>query len=542
MKAYGYCQLYPFLRIAVCLASGIAVGYVLRDYLAPSMVYAAFFVTLLAGFITMRHPTVQSILLMGAVGTGGASLLMLHAEQLHLKSSDTETVYRAVLLNRPTARGKVVRCDIRMIDGEYAGKTIRATILRDTLTGRHSHLDTGDGILAYSSVQPLTDDTRRFNYALYLRTQHIAGTTFIHHNAWKEVTADLSTLTSAERTRLRLLRWRDRLKEEYRLKGFDENEYAIISAMTLGDKTTLTPDLKDTFAAGGASHLLALSGLHLGILYGLLALLVPKRRHPYLSGLLLMATIWGYTMLVGMMPSVVRAAIMLSIYAFVELLGRKKLSLNTLGLAATIMLTVHPFGFFDIGFQLSFMAVFGIALCHDSLLRVIPRRWQTKIAVPVWSIVSVSLAAQISVMPLVIYHFGSFPTYFLLTNLVAVPLATVILYLSVAVWGLSFSSSLQTIVVSALSGFAHTLNEFLKWVAALPGANLQGLSINLPQLAAIYVGFAFMFALLHRLFPRHFDPILTRSHESPNRYCSMTGKEPASGRKLSGSMEYEDKK
>ena len=505
MKTYGYCQLYPFLRIAVCLASGIAGSYVLRDYLAPSMVYAAFFVTLLAGFFVMRHPTVQSILLMGAVGTGGASLLMLHAEQLHLENSDTETVYRAVLLNRPTAKGKVVRCDIRMIDGEYAGKTIRATILRDTLTGRYSHLDTGDGILACSTVRPLTDDTCRFNYALYLRTQHIAGTTFIYHNAWKEVAADLSTLTSAERTRLRLLRWRDRLKEEYRLKGFDENEYAIISAMTLGDKTTLTPDLKDTFATGGASHLLALSGLHLGILYGLLALLVPKRRHPYFSGLLLMATIWGYTMLVGMMPSVVRAAIMLSIYAFVELLGRKILSLNTLGLTATIMLIVHPFGFFDIGFQLSFMAVFGIVLCHDSLLRVIPRRWQTKIVVPVWSIISVSLTAQISVMPLVIYHFGNFPTYFLLTNLVAVPLTTVILYLSIAVWGLSFSNLLQSFVVSLLSEFTHALNNFLTWVAALPGANLQGLSINLPQLTVLYVGIAITFALLHRLFPRHFD-------------------------------------
>ena len=166
---------------------------------------------------------------------------------------------------------------------------------------------------------------------------------------------------------------RDRLLQRLSDGGIEGDAYAVVAAMALGDKSALTKELKDVYSLTGASHVLALSGLHLGIIYMLLSLLVRGRRWRMLSQLFLIISIWGFVFLVGMSMSVVRAAIMLSVYALLSLGHRDKMSVNTLAFTAIVMLMVNPMSLFDVGFQLSFMAVFSILVWYPLFEGLIPQ-------------------------------------------------------------------------------------------------------------------------------------------------------------------------
>ena len=154
--------------------------------------------------------------------------------------------------------------------------------------------------------------------------------------------AESHRFSRVERTRLRCLQWRQQLLARYEAQGLEGEQYAVVAAM--------------------AAHVLALSGLHLGIIYTLLSLLVVGRRWQMLSQLVCILGIWAFAFLVGLSASVVRSAIMLTVYALLSLGHRDKMSLNTLAFTAILMLVVNPRSLFDISFQLSFMAVASILL------------------------------------------------------------------------------------------------------------------------------------------------------------------------------------
>jgi competence protein ComEC len=236
------------------------------------------------------------------------------------------------------------------------------------------------------------------------------------------------------------------------------------------------------YSQTGASHVLALSGLHLAIIYTLLSLLTVGRRRRMVSQALLVLSIWAFVFLVGLPSSVVRAAVMLSVYALLSLGHRDKMSVNTLAFTAMMMLMVNPMALYDVGFQLSFMAVFSILVCLPLFERVFSRQYLLTHR-PVrwaWSLVSVSCAAQIGVAPLIAYYFGRFSTYFLLTNFIVVPAATLILYLSLIVFILP---SLTFLLIYAVS----ILNKTLTLIASIPGTCIDGLHPSVIQVSMVYL-------------------------------------------------------
>ena len=282
----------------------------------------------------------------------------------------------------------------------------------------------------------------------------------------------------------------DRLSDS----GVDGSVYAVVAAMSLGDKSQLTKNLRETYALTGASHILALSGLHLGIIYTLLSLLLNRRRWQVASQVVIIVCIWLFVFLVGMPASVVRSAVMLTVYALLSLGHRDKMSVNTLAFAAIVMLLFNPMALFDLGFQLSFMAVLAILLFYPLFERV----WSQSFYLNhrafkwVWAMLAVSCAAQIGVAPLIAYYFGRFSNYFLLTNLVVIPAATLILYLSLVVL---LIPSLAYLLIYTVD----TLNCLLTWIATLPGASIEGLHPTLLQLSMVYVVIAAVYLLVDRL-------------------------------------------
>ena len=304
---------------------------------------------------------------------------------------------------------------------------------------------------------------------------------------------DTSSISRLDRSKTYFLEKRNELLERLSDHGVDGSVYAVVAAMTLGDKSQLTNELRKTYAITGASHILALSGLHLGIIYTLLSLLLSRRRWWIVSQVVIIVCIWLYVFLVGMTVSVVRSAVMITVYALLSLGHRDKMSVNTLAFAAIVMLLFNPLSLFDVGFQLSFLAVLAILLFYPLFEGVWsqPFLMDHRVFKWLWTMLSVSCAAQIGVAPLIVYYFGRFSCFFLLTNLLVVPAATLILYLSLVVLLIPSLAYLLIYIVDAL-------NRLLTWIATLPGVSIEGLHPTLLQVSMAYVIIMAVYLLLRR--------------------------------------------
>ena len=221
----------------------------------------------------------------------------------------------------------------------------------------------------------------------------------------------------------------------------DSNLHATLCALTIGDRRHMSREQKESFSAAGAMHVLALSGLHIGIafaiIYRILGLLVFLPYGKVARNVAALAFIGGYMLLSGCSPSVVRAATMIFIYKIAAGSFRRADRIGTIALAALMSCTISPLQITSIGFQLSYSAVLGIILlfpvCTGAYREISAgKRWATGLAGKVlswfWGTISLSVCCQIATLPLSLYHFGSSAPYFLITNLIAVPTATAILY------------------------------------------------------------------------------------------------------------------
>ena len=302
-----------------------------------------------------------------------------------------------------------------------------------------------------------------------------------------------ASVSRLNRSKTYFLEQRAKLLDRLSESGVDGSAYAVVAAMALGDKSQLTRELKDAYAISGASHILALSGLHLGIIYTLLSLLLSRRRWQVTTQVVIIVSIWLFVFLVGLSASVVRSAVMVTVYALLSLGHRDKLSVNTLAFAAIVMLLFNPLSLFDVGFQLSFMAVLAILLFYPLFenLWSQPFLLDHRVFRWLWTMLAVSCAAQIGVAPLIAYYFGRFSCYFLLANLVVVPAAALILYLSLSVLLIPSLAYLLIYIVD-------TLNQLLVSIAALPGASIEGLHPTPLQVWMVYVIIGAVYLLLIR--------------------------------------------
>jgi competence protein ComEC len=231
-----------------------------------------------------------------------------------------------------------------------------------------------------------------------------------------------------------LERWRNRQLEIWKERISDEEVFSIAAAMVLGYKDELSRELRATYAQTGASHVLAVSGLHVGLIYLFLSNLLGRMRQGRylraLNTLLCIGGIWGFALLTGAAPSVMRASTMFSFMLVGKQLGWRISIYNSLAASAFFLLCINPLWLFHIGFQLSYLAVLGIVIFQPLWYRLwIPdNRWLDKI----WALVAVSLAAQLATLPLTLFYFHQFPTYFWLSGLVVVPAAPFIIGLGIA--------------------------------------------------------------------------------------------------------------
>lgn len=488
-------QMYPFLRIAIVLVAGIMTGDVLYGHVSVRLVLWILVALVCATVVVYKKADgkkLTTLLLMLDVFVLGIWNVGRVEQRLDVPINRGAEMYDAVVAERPVVGQRTIRCVLAVAEGRLAGQRIIAFFQKDSAIGDVQRLAVGDGVRVVSRLKPITNSRRLQNgHFDYVRYQHIHGVvarTYINKDSWKRSRVSMRRLGVMQRVLIGMRSARDRLLSHNEKHNMSESAYAVVAAMTMGDRSGLTRELRQSYAASGASHVLALSGLHLGVIYGLLSLIFVHRRMRVLGQVLAMVAIWAYAALVGMPPSVLRSATMLTIFAFVVLTGRRQVSLNTLAFAAVVQLVVSPLSLWDVGFQMSFLAVLGIVMLNMRLSNVeTPAcigRW--RVIGWVWSLVKVSLAAQLAVAPLSMYYFGTFPCYFLLTNLVAIPLATIIVYTSIVMYALGFWVWMQGVVATFVGWMATLMNTSLGFIASLPGACMYGVHINARQVWLMY--------------------------------------------------------
>ncbi len=322
-------------------------------------------------------------------------------------------------------------------------------------------------------------------------------------------------LSALDRTQLKAMEWRALLEESFRKMDISQDGYAVLVAMTLGDRSSLDAETRRYYSASGASHIMAVSGLHVGIIFQLLLFLLTGKRDsrkgiPIPIVVLAVTSIWAYTLLIGMPASAVRSSWMVTIYSLALVMSRQGESLNGLLLAAIIMLTISPSYLFDVSFQLSFSAVLAIIVLYPWVGNRLDTPWMKRHPVIKWALtlLGVSTAAQLGTMPLCAYHFGQVTCYSLLASMVAIPCASVILNGGVAYLALSTFPIVQGFVGNIIGWIMQALNGSLSFIASLPGACIKGLEINLFQLCLLYVVVIAFIHILHRYRPLriHLEP------------------------------------
>ena len=480
-------QMFPLLKGVVVLILGLLGG----EYLPDERVWmVALVLSLLAALVVGRWRLLQNVAVAAALFAWGACLMVVAEKDVNRTLPAGPVDYEGVLMSEPSVHGKVVRFDMMVLDGSHPLK-VKASLLRDTVERRYERLHVGDGIRAVSLLEPPRNflASPSFDYARWLRLHGYVAQTFIYYTDWIKAEVSLQSLSRMDHMRLYAQKMRRHLVGMLRGRLADEDAFSVVAAMALGDKSMLSRERREDYAVSGVSHVLALSGLHLGILYSLLTLLFFRRRRQWLVQLLAVSMVWCYALMVGLSPSVVRSSMMLTLYAFVSLIGRNAFSINALSFAALVMLMANPLNLYDIGFQLSFASVLAILLLVPLMERMLPWGVLRRNRVVKWlaSMLMVSVAAQVGTAPLVAYYFGRFSCYFFLSNLLAVPLTAAILWLAVlfflsAPW--AFAHELTADVLGLATGF---LNRYVSWVASLPGASIEGLSPSSGRVLAIYL-------------------------------------------------------
>ncbi|MDR0865446.1 MAG: ComEC family competence protein [Candidatus Symbiothrix sp.] len=330
-------------------------------------------------------------------------------------------LYEGQVLEEPVLKPKTYLCKVRIAAAEEAvcqqavDKQVVIYIPIDSLSLR---IVAGETLSFYARLEQSPP---------YLQKQSFAATGFIRKNNWSlepEKKQSFSIRLQALSVRRDLL---VRLQEIIP----DHSSYAVAAALMFGYRNEIDKDLQQAFINIGAAHILAISGSHFSILFGMLYFMLSfignSRKGKLIKQFILFPLIWGFAFLTGFSPSVIRAALMLSIWGIGDAFFYKSFSLNTVAIAAFFMLLFNPLYLFDVGFQLSFLAVASIILFNPYLVRLYKSR--NPMIQYTWELCCVSVSAQIGVLPVSIYYFHQIPVIFLATNICLIPLSAILLFL-----------------------------------------------------------------------------------------------------------------
>lgn len=322
-----------------------------------------------------------------------------------------------------------------------------------------------------------------FNYRQFCLFQQIGEQVFLSREDYKILPGKnihwLNNFTMA--TRLKIL-------SIIRKYIVSPNEKSIAEALLIGYRDDLDRDLVQAYSNTGVVHIIAISGLHLAMIYGLIAWLFQifgnSKKIKITKAIVVIVTLWAFTFIAGNAPGIMRSAVMFTFIVIGEVIERKVNIYNNLASSAFLILLFSPFSLWDVGFQLSYSAVLSIVLFSKHI-----QYWfylQNKLLRNLWELSSVTLSAQILTLPFILYHFHQFPALFLISNLIAVPLSGFILYAELILLLVSPINFLAVYAGKITALLINWLNNFIQYINQIPFAQVTSIQINILQTIFLY--------------------------------------------------------
>ncbi len=319
-----------------------------------------------------------------------------------------------------------------------------------------------------------------FDYSVYLSNRDIIGQIYLTENNFRKEGDSFNLLKYFFKIRL----WAE---SKFKALNLENEEFGILSALILGDKSYLNYQTKASFSNAGVIHILSVSGLHVGIIYLILISLFCRFNKPVFKIakiIMVLCGLWFYAGLSGMSPSVLRSTTMFSVFIIGQGLKYQYNIYHSMAISAFIILLFDPYAIIHAGFWLSYFAVASIVyfypLINNSLYFSAPYLKYF------WSLISVSIAAQIGTAPLVIYLFGFFPTWFLVANVFIIPILPFLLLAGIIAVVFPVGSIPFVFVSGFIFEILHFIIQLTMWISDLPYAQFISLQFDFPELGFFY--------------------------------------------------------
>lgn len=405
----------------------------------------------------------------------------LHYSHHNISTDQTIALEIKEVLKPTTYQHKYVGT-VTSLDNEPVAGDILINVNKDSLLQRRYGV--GDRLFIRSLIQdtPKPKNPYQFDYGKYLQRKGVYGQLSISN------THILRSTTSGQGVRVGISRFRESVQHKLASYAFTPDQLAVINALILGQRQGIDREMSEQYAAAGMMHILAVSGLHVGIVLLLLRLLtrpISGYRLRFVRSGIIIVLIWLFAILTGLSPSVLRAATMFSFLEASTLMGTKKETHNALIASAFVLLLFDPLLIYQVGFQLSYAAVIAILWIQPWLSKLITIK--NKMVKTVWDTASVTTAAQLGVMPLSLFYFHQFPGLFLVSNILIIPLLGVLLGAGILVVVLAGIGHLPDWMVLGFGKIIDLLNGFIGWVASKEAFVFKYISISFIVMIAAYV-------------------------------------------------------
>jgi len=499
MKEHGISLLkrIPMLKLLLPFVLGIIITYNIALPLLPTICICAFISLIFAAFSVFKSylkfkywwvKTVAIQLLF--VGIGALAMYCYQGSTQpnnlvkHYKQQPVIATILAPLVNKSKSYKALVSIDAVYKNGHWQPVNGKALL--------YFKKDSSIAALQYGSeiviTKPLTLITNLgnpggFNYQAYCSFQHIYYQAFIGNNEYQ-----LLTSTNSNAFTKWLFTVRDNVLTTLRTHIHTANELAVAEALLIGYRDDLDRDLVQSYSNTGVVHIIAISGLHLGMIYGMLTVFFSwfkqYRATSIVKPIVIILVLWLFTLIAGAAPSILRSAIMFTFIVLGDAMRKRSNIYNTLALSAFAILLINPYSLWDVGFQLSYSAVLSIILFYKYILQWL--YFKNKLLKWFWALNAVTLSAQILTLPIIVYHFHQLPTLFFITNLVAVPLSGLILYAELALLLTTWFTPLANAISWLIEHLLAVMNDFIVRVDDLPFSVWNGLQIHLVQVVLLY--------------------------------------------------------
>ncbi len=507
LKPYPF-KTAPFIRLIIPFVVGILWAFYFNESLSIIQILAigSMLVLLIFSLLTLvakyQWQWLSGIAIHGLIIAMGAGLthyqnLSTHSNFIGNYLQQNKPIF--IRIKEPLAQKpktfKTVAAAVAVFENGHWVNTTGNILVYFKQASLANKIHCGDGLIIQQPLKPI-GNINGFNYQQYCAFQQIYFQVFIPDTLTKIFAPNL---VGSFQANLFLCR-------DWVIKILETNipgsiEKAMAEALLIGYKDKLDKSLVRAYSRTGVVHIIAISGLHLGMIYGLLLLLLQpfgKRNWAnHLRSIIIASILWGFSIITGGAAAILRSAVTFSFILASKSLGYKNNNINALAASAFCLLAYNPYFLWDIGFELSYTAVLGIILFQKKI-----SNWfviKNKLLQHIWQLNAVTLSAQIFTLPLILYYFHQFPNLLLFTNFFIVPLSGLVLYAELILLVVSPFAALATMMGKIVAFLINQMNGLIERTNRLPFAVTENLQVSITQTVLMYVAIiACLYCLVHK--------------------------------------------